>query len=139
MKLIWWNWFDDIYLMKFIWNNWSDSTDLIKLLSIMERNPFFRSCSICGRNCIWIMHCSLGEEEIHSNTAMLIHWRLIQGWRAEGSFSTLLHGLAEWLTLSQPGVRGADYVHHSLQAPTLPPDFQTLRRPWHALWFAQLW
>ena len=56
----------------------------------------------------------------------------------KGALAPSSQFFAKQLTLSQPGVRGADYAHHSLQAPTLPPDFQTLRRPWHALWFAQL-
>ena len=32
MKLIWWNWFDEIDLMKLIWWNWFDEIDLMKLI-----------------------------------------------------------------------------------------------------------
>ena len=34
--------------------------------------------------------------------------------------------LAEQLTLSQPGVRGADYAHHSITSPHPPTGFSDL-------------
>ena len=46
MKLIKWNWFDKSDLIQF---NWFDSINLIKLLAIMERNPFRSFLDFCFR------------------------------------------------------------------------------------------